>query len=48
VETLLPLALTSLGVAWEDAVIITLTYRGITFWIPLILGGISFRLLQRE
>jgi len=48
VETLLPLALTSLGVAWEDAVIITLTYRGITFWIPLILGGISFRILQRE
>jgi uncharacterized protein (TIRG00374 family) len=48
VETLLPLALTSLGVAWEDAVIITLTYRGITFWIPLILGGISFRILQKE
>lgn len=48
VETLLPLALTSLSVAWEDAVIITLTYRGITFWIPLILGGISFRVLQRE
>jgi glycosyltransferase 2 family protein len=48
VETLLPLALTSLGVAWEDAVIITLTYRGITFWIPLTLGGISFRVLQRE
>jgi glycosyltransferase 2 family protein len=48
VETLLPLALTSLGVAWEDSVIITLTYRGITFWIPLTLGGISFRVLQRE
>jgi uncharacterized protein (TIRG00374 family) len=48
VETLLPLALTSLGVAWEESVIITLTYRGITFWIPLILGGISFRILQRE
>jgi uncharacterized protein (TIRG00374 family) len=47
VETLLPLALTSLGVRWEEAVIITLTYRGITFWIPLILGGISFRLLQK-
>jgi uncharacterized protein (TIRG00374 family) len=48
VETLLPLALISLGVAWEDSVLITLTYRGITFWIPLILGGISFRMLQRE
>jgi uncharacterized protein (TIRG00374 family) len=48
VETLLPLALASLGVSWEEAVIITLTYRGITFWIPLILGGISFRILQRQ
>ena len=48
VETLLPLALTSLTVPWEDSVIITLVYRGITFWIPLILGGISFQLLQRE
>jgi len=48
VETLLPLALTSLSVPWEDSVIITLTYRGITFWIPLILGGISFRILQKE
>lgn len=48
VETLLPLALTSLSVAWEDSVIITLMYRGITFWIPLILGGISFRILQKE
>ena len=48
VETLLPLALASLGVAWEDAVILTLTYRGITFWIPLILGGFSFRELQKE
>lgn len=48
VETFLPLALTSLGVAWEEAVIITLTYRAITFWIPLLLGGISFRILQRS
>ncbi|HEY3312118.1 MAG TPA: lysylphosphatidylglycerol synthase transmembrane domain-containing protein [Anaerolineales bacterium] len=48
VETLLPLALTSLSVAWVDSVLITLTYRGITFWIPLMLGGISFRMLQRE
>lgn len=48
VETLLPLALTSLGVGWENAVIVTLTYRSFTFWFPLLLGGISFRLLQRE
>jgi glycosyltransferase 2 family protein len=48
VETLLPFALTSLSVAWEDSILITLMYRGITFWIPFFLGGISFRILQRE
>jgi glycosyltransferase 2 family protein len=48
VETLLPLALTSLRVPWEQAVIVTLTYRGVTFWIPLMLGVVSFRLLQKE
>jgi glycosyltransferase 2 family protein len=48
VETLLPLALTSLRVPWEQAVVVTLTYRGVTFWIPLMLGAVSFRVLQRE
>ena len=48
VETLLPLAFGSLGISWENAVIITLMYRGFTFWLPLLLGGISFRILQTE
>lgn len=48
VETILPLALTSLSVAWEDSVIITLMYRGITFWLPLFLGSISFHTLQQD
>lgn len=48
VETLLPLTLRSLNVPWEQAVVVTLTYRGITFWLPLLVGAISFRLLQRE
>jgi hypothetical protein len=47
VETLLPLTLKSLNVPWEQAVVVTLTYRGITFWLPLLVGGISFRVLQR-
>jgi glycosyltransferase 2 family protein len=48
VEGILPLALSGLGIAWEDAIVITLTYRAVTFWIPLLLGGISFRILERQ
>jgi uncharacterized protein (TIRG00374 family) len=48
VEGILPLALNSLSVAWEDAVVVTLAYRAVTFWLPLGVGGLSFRLLQRQ
>ena len=43
VEGIMPLALSSLRVPWSEAVIITLAYRGITFWLPLGVGacGIS-------
>lgn len=47
VEGILPLALTSLRVPWEQAVITTLAYRAVTFWFPLALGGPALRLLQR-
>jgi glycosyltransferase 2 family protein len=48
VEGIMPLALSSLRVPWSQAVIITLAYRGITFWIPLGIGAIAFRQLERE
>ena len=48
VEGVMPLALSSLRVPWSEAVIITLAYRGITFWLSLAFGAIAFRLLQRE
>jgi len=48
VEGVLPLTLTSLRIPWEQAVISTLTFRAITFWFPLSLGGIALRLLQRN
>ena len=48
VEGIMPLALTSLRVPWSQAVIITLAYRGITFWLPLGIGAVSFRTLNRE
>lgn len=48
VETLLPWTFYSLHIPWEQAVVVTLTYRAMTFWLPLLIGGISFRVLQRE
>ncbi len=48
VESILPVALSGLRVPWAAAVLITLVYRGITFWFPLILGGVAFRMLHRR
>lgn len=48
VEGIMPLALSSLRVSWSQAVIITLAYRGITFWIPLGIGAVAFRMLERK
>jgi uncharacterized protein (TIRG00374 family) len=48
IEGVMPLALSSLRVPWSEAVVITLAYRGITFWMPLAVGAVSFRVLQRE
>jgi glycosyltransferase 2 family protein len=48
VETILPLALVSLRLSWPQAVVVTLTYRALTFWLPLALGAVAFRVLQRE
>jgi uncharacterized protein (TIRG00374 family) len=48
VEGIMPLAFSSLRSPWSQAVIITLAYRGITFWIPLGVGAIAFRMLNRE
>jgi len=48
VEGVMPLALSSLQVPWSEAVLITLAYRGITFWLPLALGAVALRVLERE
>ncbi len=47
VEGALTLALTSMYISLEDAAVITLSYRGITFWIPLLIGMLSLRVLER-
>jgi uncharacterized protein (TIRG00374 family) len=48
IEGVMPLALSSLRVPWSQAVVITLAYRGITFWIPLGVGAVAFRMLEKE
>jgi len=46
VEGLMPLALSSLRVAWSQGVIVTLAYRAVTFWVPLGVGAVAFRRLH--
>jgi len=46
VEGVMSLALASLRVVWSQAVIITLVYRAITFWVPLGIGALAFRRLH--
>jgi hypothetical protein len=48
VEGLMPLALASLNVRWSQAVVITLTYRTITFWLPFGAGAWAFRSLHTD
>jgi len=48
IEGVMPLALSSLRVPWSQAVVITLAYRGVTFWIPLGVGAVAFRMLEKE
>jgi len=48
IEGIMPLALSSLRVPWSEAVVITLAYRGVTFWLPLGFGAIAFRMLDKE
>jgi len=48
VEGVMAIALGSLRVDFSQAVIITLAYRGVTFWIPLAVGAVAFRALQAQ
>jgi glycosyltransferase 2 family protein len=48
VEGVLPLALKTLRVVWSQAVVITLVYRAMTFWVPLGVGALAFRSLHLD
>lgn len=45
-EGMMTVAFTSLGVPLEKAIVITLAYRGITFWLPFAAGIISFKVIK--
>jgi uncharacterized protein (TIRG00374 family) len=47
VEGAMTLVLNSLGIPLAAAAIVTLAYRGITFWFPLLYGMVAFRLVGR-
>jgi uncharacterized protein (TIRG00374 family) len=46
VEGLMAVGLKTLGVDFSQAVVITLMYRGITFWLPLAIGAGALRSLH--
>jgi uncharacterized protein (TIRG00374 family) len=48
VEGVMTLSLNSLRVPLEAASVITLAYRGLTFWLPFGYGFLAFRMLQRK
>jgi len=48
VEGTLILVLTTLGVPADSSTVITLAYRGITFWLPFVLGFAALRWFNRH
>jgi uncharacterized protein (TIRG00374 family) len=48
VEGAMTVALNTLRVRLDAAVLITFAYRALTFWFPLAVGGVSFRILQTK
>jgi phosphatidylglycerol lysyltransferase len=46
VEGMMTLVFTSLGVPTEASAIISLSFRGLTFWLPLVLGFVLLRRTQ--
>jgi uncharacterized protein (TIRG00374 family) len=46
VEGMLTVALNTLRVKLDAAVLITMAYRALTFWFPLAAGGVAFRMIQ--
>ena len=47
VEGALTIIISSMYIPLEAAAVVTLVYRGLTFWYPLVFGMIAFRILGR-
>ncbi len=47
VEGAMTITLHSLDIPLESAAVITLAFRGITFWLPFFLGAVAFRTLPK-
>lgn len=43
IEGAMALTFVTLGVPWDVAITVTLAYRGLTFWLPLLLGLVLLR-----
>jgi uncharacterized protein (TIRG00374 family) len=48
VEGTYPVVLAALGVPLAEGIIVTLTFRFVTFWLPLGLGAVTFRYINRS
>jgi glycosyltransferase 2 family protein len=46
VEGILAVVLSTMGIPRQDAAVVTIAYRGFSFWLPLLAGMISFRLIS--
>jgi glycosyltransferase 2 family protein len=46
VEGMMPFTLSALRVPFEAATVVTLAFRGITFWLPFLIGMLSFRMFS--
>lgn len=46
VEAIMPFALVSLGTDSAKATVVTLAYRGLSFWLPLAIGAVAVRRIK--
>ena len=48
VDSIMPVALNTLNVPFTQAVLVVLVYRTVTFWLPLGLGALALRVLEKS
>ncbi|MFZ1040966.1 MAG: lysylphosphatidylglycerol synthase transmembrane domain-containing protein [Anaerolineales bacterium] len=48
VEGVMALAFHSRKIGWRSAILVTLAYRSVTFWLPLLVGVLAFRMINAQ